>query len=75
MAQNNCVHEKALKFHFSSILFQRAENALKYYEGYEGKSAAEDDALFKEFEKLKAISCEQKIDEKLHAADFCKYPE
>lgn len=54
---------------------QKAESALKYYKGYKGKSSIEDDALFKEFERLKAISCEQKIDEKLHASDFCKYEE
>lgn len=54
------------------IFLQKAEKALKYYKGYKGDSEKEDDAIFKEFERLKAIVTEQKQEEKFVAAEFCK---
>lgn len=54
-------------------IIQAAEDALKYYLGFEGKCDREYNALYKEFERLKSIACERKAEERLCAADFCKF--
>lgn len=67
-------------FHSKSVIFlsfrlkcnQKAEASLKYYKGYKGESQKEDDAIYKEFERLKAIVTEQKQEEKFVASEFCK---
>lgn len=53
--------------------YQKAENALKFYKGYKGNTKEEVDALFEEFERLKAITNQQKIEEKIQISDFCKF--
>lgn len=52
--------------------FQKAEKALKFYKGYRGISEKEDKAFFKEFERLKYIASEQKMQKRIQASDFCK---
>lgn len=60
-------------FTFKLLMYlQKAEDALKFYKGYEGASKQEDDAIFKEFDRLKLIAYERKTEEKLQASDFCK---
>lgn len=61
------------RFHLQRGQILKAEKALKYYKGYKGQSQKEDDAFFKEFERLKAVITEQKQDEKFVAAEFCKF--
>lgn len=66
--------KKKLRKIFKFIDFlQEAEKALKYYKGYRGESQKEDDAFYKEFERLKALITEQKQEEKFVAPEFCKY--
>lgn len=54
-------------------MFQKAENALKFYKGYKGKSKQEVDAIFKEFERQKSIASERKMEERIRPSDFCKF--
>lgn len=49
---------------------QQAQGALMYYKSYKGKTEAEINAFNAEFERMKTIAHEQKIDEKLHFSDF-----
>ncbi|XP_055304280.1 facilitated trehalose transporter Tret1-like, partial [Sitodiplosis mosellana] len=58
------------RYHLQKGQIQKAEAALKYYNGFKGKSKQEDDALYKEFERLKSIVNERKTEEKLQASDF-----
>lgn len=51
---------------------QEAEDALKYYKGFEGKSEIEVLALNTEFERLKLLSKEDKEGKSLQFSDFCK---
>lgn len=44
---------------------------MKFYKGYKGKSKQEEDAFYKEFERLKLIANERSSEEKLQASDFC----
>lgn len=53
--------------------FQKAEKALRHYKGYDGENDQENNAFFDEFERLKSISMKRKTDEKLGAADLCKF--
>lgn len=50
-----------------------AKDSLKYYKGYQGKSEAEIDAFNAEFERMKSIAQEQKIDDKLRLRDLSEY--
>lgn len=52
---------------------KKAEKALKYYKGYEGKSPAESNAIDAEFQRIKSVVEEQKTEEKLHISDLCEY--
>lgn len=54
------------------LIFQKAESALKFYKGYKGSNQQEDNAIYKEFEKLKMINNDSKNDEKLQLTDFCE---
>ncbi|XP_055304279.1 uncharacterized protein LOC129569467 [Sitodiplosis mosellana] len=58
------------RYYLQKGQIQKAEDALKYYKGYKGKSKQEDDELYKEFERLKSIANERKTEEKLQASDF-----
>lgn len=51
---------------------QEAKYSLKYYKGYTGKSAAEDDALNEELQRLNLTVNERKAEAKLRASDICK---
>lgn len=53
-------------------LKKKAENALKFYKGIEGKNEKESNAIRNEFERLKSIASERKTEEKLQLADICK---
>lgn len=46
---------------------------MKFYKGYKGDTKEEVDALFRELERLKAITNHQKIEEKIQISDFCKF--
>lgn len=54
------------------IEMKKAEESLKYYKGYEGKTIDETMAINVEFERLKAIASEQEADKKFVFKDFCK---
>lgn len=59
-------------FFFCSYVQQKAEKSLKFYKGIKGDNIA-DQALFKaEFERLKSLANEQKVEENLQWSDFCK---
>ncbi|XP_055299426.1 uncharacterized protein LOC129567002 [Sitodiplosis mosellana] len=49
---------------------QKAQEALKYYKGYKGKTDAEINMFNIEFERMKSIAKEQQADEKLRVNDF-----
>lgn len=51
--------------------YQEAENAQKFYKGYKGKTQEENYAFYNEFDRLKSISMERKIDEKFQFSDIC----
>lgn len=51
---------------------QDADNALKYYKGYEGKSEMERNAFNKEFDRLQSLAKERKEDKNVHLRDFCE---
>ena len=51
---------------------QKAQESLKYYKGYKGKTDSEINMFSIEFERLKSIAREQKEDEKFHVTDFSK---
>lgn len=53
--------------------FQKAQDALKYYKNYEGKTELEVNLFNIEFERLKSIVKEQQADEKIHITDFSEY--
>lgn len=61
-----------LYYQYTSALFQKAEEALKFYKGYKGKDEGEDDAISREIERLKLIASERKTQEKINATDFCR---
>lgn len=50
---------------------QEAEDALKYYKGYTGKSVEENIALNDELLRLQQTVIERKAEEKLKASDIC----
>lgn len=54
------------------ITFQKAENTLKFYKSYKGKSEQENVMFFNEFERLKTIANESKAKERLRPSDFCE---
>lgn len=58
------------QFHLQKGNLKKAESALKFYKGCDGKDAAEANALNAEFDRLKSIANERKIDEKTHLSDF-----
>lgn len=45
---------------------------MKYYKGRKGNTEEESVALLGEFEKLKSIATEQKVEEKIGFKDICK---
>lgn len=51
---------------------QEAENSLKYYKGYQGKSVEEIVAFSVEFERMKLVASKQKDDQKITMKDMCK---
>lgn len=53
-------------------MFQKAQDALKYYKGFKGNSEVEINMFNIEFERLKSIAQEQQADEQLHFSDFSK---
>lgn len=53
-------------------VFQKAENAFKFYKGYTGLSQYEQSAFLIEFERLKLIASKRKEEKKVKFADFCK---
>lgn len=52
---------------------QEAQDALKYYKGYEGKTDGEITAFTKEFDRLQSISTEQQKDHSLRISDFSEF--
>ncbi|XP_055295134.1 facilitated trehalose transporter Tret1-like [Sitodiplosis mosellana] len=59
------------QFYIAKGDMNKAEYSVKCYKGYQGESRAEDDALYKEYEKLKTMANESKTEEKLQLSDFC----
>lgn len=57
---------------FNEFSLQEAEAALKFYKGFTGKTPYENDAIHIELERLISVEREQKTEEKLRVADFCK---
>lgn len=55
-----------------SLQIQEAEDSLKYYKSFEGKSDQELNALNAEFERLNSIAHEKKTDEKIGLKDICE---
>lgn len=45
---------------------------MKYYKGRKGNTEEESVAFLDEFEKLKSIATEQKVEEKIGFKDICK---
>lgn len=64
--------QKKTTENFIKFIFQKAEDALKFYRGYAGRSKEEENALYNEFEKLKTITNDRKTEHKIQATDFCK---
>ncbi|XP_055295386.1 facilitated trehalose transporter Tret1-like isoform X2 [Sitodiplosis mosellana] len=58
------------RFHLYKEHTLAAENSLKFYKGYKGESNEEDEAIYKELERLKSIVHEQKAEVKLQASDY-----
>lgn len=54
-----------------SLKFKKAESSLKYYKGRNGKTVEETVAFLDEFERLKSIAKEEKVDEKIRLQDIC----
>lgn len=59
-----------MKNEFHREKLQKAEDALKFYKGYRGKTEMENIAICIEFERLKALAKERREDEKLHFKDL-----
>lgn len=51
---------------------QKAEHALKFYKGYKGENKAEDDAIYRELERLKSIASRKKEEAKFQVSDLCE---
>lgn len=58
------------EFVYILFLIQKAEKSLIYYKGYRGETEEENKAIKAEFDRLKAIASEKKVDEKIHLRDF-----
>lgn len=54
-------------------MFQAAEKSLKFYKSFKGKSKEEEEAIYKELERLKLIVHERKTEVKMQTSDFCNY--
>lgn len=64
---------KLLRINFKSHLkFQKAENALKYYKGFKGKSEQEENAMNDEFERLKSVAMKRKSNDQFQASAVCE---
>lgn len=57
---------------FFYLFLKKAEKSLKYYKGRKGNTEEESVAFLDEFEKLKSIATEQKVEEKIGFKDICK---
>lgn len=54
------------------LVLKEAENALKYYKGYKGKSLEESRALTLEFQRLKNVIEQQRLEKRLQLNDLCE---
>lgn len=57
------------------VFSKKAEDALKFYKGFDRNNANDCIAISDEFERLKAIISDRKPDEKVHVKDLCKFLE
>lgn len=61
---------KHLSPEFIKNKFQKAEKSLKFYKGIKSDSAADYPIFKAEFERLKSLANEQKVDQKIHLKDL-----